>query len=356
MDSGGGGRSYRRVWAAVIIVVVVVVAGALAYLYIPGLNPSRAPAGGYKMALVLGGDETDAGWSSVAIAATQRIHDKYNWQIDISRDVQFSDQARVLTDYAQRGYTLVWAHGGQFIGDTYKVAGSLSGTFFAQIPGPGQVTPPPNVVALGPDFQVTGFYLAGVLAGKMTKTNSVAVVIGQWFEYLSMEFYAFKAGVLSVNPGAKVYARVAGTWGDPSLGLEIAKTLIKTLNVDIVVQVADATGRGVITAAQQLGASVIGTVGDQAVLAPYSTMTSIMMDTYGFMERVVQSIMNGNFRQNMGGKVVSADLGFLAPFHTYDSQIPQTVKGLLTTTQDGINKGTINIPRTVTQDPPPDPP
>ena len=341
----------RTVWIAIILAAVVV-AGTLVYFFYPRPAP---PTTQYKMALVLGGDETDAGWSAVAIAGAQRIRDKYDWQLDISRDVPFPDQARVLTDYAQRGYTLVWAHGGQFIGDTFTVAGKFNSTFFAQIPGPGQVTPPPNTVSLGPAFQVTGFYLAGVLAGKMTQTNAVAVVIGQWFEYLSMEFYAFKTGVASVNPNAKVYARVAGTWGDPSLGFQIAKALIETKNVDIIVQVADATGRGVITAAQQLGKVVIGTVGDQAVLAPDVTMTSIMMDTPGFMESVVLSILNGTFRQTMGGKVVHADLGFLAPFHLFEDQIIPSVKALLASVQTDIEKGTIVVPRTVTADPPPDP-
>ena len=355
MSSPAAARS-RTMWIAIILVAIVVV-GTLAYFLYPRQAP---PVAEYRMAVVLGGDETDAGWSSMAIAGADSIREKYKWQVDISRNVPFPDQARVLTDYAQRGYTLVWAHGGQFIGDTIfgdtAVPRRFNSTFFAQIPGPGQVPPPPNTVSLGPDFQVTGFYLAGVLAGRMTQTNAVAVVIGQWFEYLSMEFYAFEAGVESVNANAKVYARVAGTWGDPSLGFQIAKTLIETKNVDILVHVADATGRGVITAAEQLGATVIGTVGDQAVLAPDAMMTSIMMDTPGFMESVVLSIMNGTFLQTMGGRVVSRDLGFLAPFHRFENQIPQAVKDLLVSVEADIGDGTVAVPRTVTAEPPPDPP
>ena len=343
----------RALWA-VIAAVVIVAAGTLGYFYWPAATPPSP--GQYRMAVVLGGDETDAGWSFMAIEGAERIREEYGWQVDISRLVAFPDQSRVLTDYAQMGYDLVWAHGGQFIGDTYSVAANFNDTVFAQIPGPGQVTPPPNVVALGPDFQVTGFYLAGVLAGEMTETNSVAVVIGQWYEYLAMEFYGFKAGVESVNPNAKVYSRVAGTWGDPSLGFQLAKSLIETKNVDIIVQVADATGRGVITAAQQLGATVIGTVGDQALLAPDVIMTSVMMDTPGFMERVVQNIVDGTFDQNMGGQVVTSDLGYLAPFHGFDDQVPQSVKDLLETIQEGIEDGTIVVPRIATSEPPPEPP
>ncbi len=356
----------------VAVIVLVIIIGVAAYAILPTfLAPTTTTtttppsittttpttttvAHQYKMALVLGGDETDAGFSAVAIQAAGIIEAKYGWKVDISRDVPFSDQARVLSDYAQRGYDVVWAHGGQFIGDTFKVAPQFNKTFFVQIPGPANFAPA-NVVSLGPDFQVTGMYEAGVLAGKMTKTNAIGVVIGQWFDYLSMEAYAFRAGVNSSNADAKVYVRVAGTWGDPSIGLQIAQSLIQTKNVDIILQIADATGRGVIQAAINANRTVIGTVADQAVLAPYNTLTSVMMDTRAFVEQVVQSVISGTFRTLMAGKVISMNIGFLAPFHNYDAAVPQAVKQLLATTVQGIQNGTIVVPRIVTQGPPADP-
>ena len=170
-----------------------------------------------------------------------------------------------------------------------------------------------------------------------------------------MEFYAFKAGVESVNPNAKVYARVAGTWGDSSLGFQITKSLIETKNVDTIVQVADLTGRGVIAAAQQYKVKVIGTVGDQAMLAPEVTLTSILMDTPGYMETIVQSIMDGTFKQKFGGTVADVNLGSLAPFHEFEKEVPQEVKTLLGATEEGIQKGIIAVPRKATPDPPADP-
>jgi len=311
----------------------------------------------YKMALMVGGDETDAGFSFMAIQGAYRIRDKYGWEIDISRLVSFADQERVASDYASRGYDLVFAVGGQFISTTYfGVVKQYNDTYFAQVPGLEFPRPPPNVVGLHPAFQTVGHYLAGVLAGKMTKTNAVAAIFGEWYPYLSMEFYAFKAGVESVNTQAKVYARVAGTWGDASIGYQIASALIKTKNVDIIVQVADTTGRGVIAACQQFNTMVIGTVADQAVLAPNVTLTSIGMDTPLFMEMVVQSVMNGTFKQKLGGTVADVNIGgFLYPFHEFEKVVPQSVKDLLKKTSDDINKGVITVPRKVTEKPPPDP-
>ena len=312
----------------------------------------------YKMALMLGGDETDVGFSYVAIQGAYRIRDEYGWEIDISRLIPFPDQARVLTDYAERGYDLVVCVGGQFISTVYfeGIVTQYNDTYFAQIPGLEYPLPPPNVVGLHPAFQTVGHYLAGVLAGKMTETNAVASIFGEWYPYLSMEFYAFKTGVESVNPDAKVYARVAGTWGDASIGYQIASALIEAKNVDIIVQVADLTGRGIIAACQDYGIMVIGTVGDQAVLAPEVTLTSIGMDTPMFMEIVVQAILDGTFDEELGG--TSADInigGFLYPFHQFEEEVPQSVKDLLGQTADDIENGAIVVPRTVTEEPPADP-
>ena len=317
----------------------------------------------YKLALVLGGDETDDGFNAVAIGAAQLIQSLYGWQVSISRDVAYSDQDRILATYAQQGYDVVWAHGGQFLGST--VFGNISSKYpnviFVQSPGPSatelkyaNTNLTKNMVVLGPSFQVTGYYLAGVLAGQMTKTGAVGVVIGQWYDYLSEEFYAFQAGVNSTHNNVKVYARVAGTWADPNTGFQIAQTLITTQHVDIIAQIADATGRGVISAAQQYNVSIIGTVADQANLAPSITMTSVMMNTSEFIDSVIVHVMNGSFSA-IGGTVINMNLGYLAPYHSYDATIPQSVKDLIVTTQTQIAQGSITVPEIITTNPPPDP-
>ncbi|MDG7002220.1 MAG: BMP family ABC transporter substrate-binding protein, partial [Nitrososphaerota archaeon] len=345
------------------IIVVIAIAGAAAVYYVfPRTTTVTIPVSTtsttsttthqYKLALVVGGDETDDGFNAVAIQAAQLIQTLYGWQVSISRDVAYSDQDRVLATYAQEGYDVVWAHGGQFLGST--VFGNISkiypNTIFIQSPGPSatelqyaNTNLTKNMVVLGPSFQVKGYYLAGVLAGEMTKTGAVAVVIGQWYDYLSQEFYAFQAGVNSTHNNVKVYARVAGTWADPSTGFQIAQTLITQQHVDVIAQIADATGRGVISAAQQYNISIIGTVADQANLAPSITMTSVMMNTTAFIDYVIQSVMHGTFN-TIGGTVINMDLGYLAPYHYYDSTVPQSVKQLVSSTQTQIAQGSITVP------------
>lgn len=342
----------RTVAAVAIIIILVIAIGAVIVVLHP--YSSTSSTSGYKLALVIGGDETDVGLNANGVEVAQWIQSTYGWNVSISRDVAYSDQSRVITTYAQEGYNVIWTDGNQFIGTTEQIATQFPNVTFIMTPTYDGDTLSSNVVAVGAGYQATGYYLAGVLAGKMTMTNATGVIIGQWFTALSFEFYAYQAGVHSVNPSAKVYLTIPGTWSDPSLGATVANEMITADHVDILVPIADATGRGAIAAATITtveNVSIIGTVEDQVTLAPNNMMTSVLLNTTAFMQMVVQRITNSTFSQ-IGGKVIDMDLGSLAPFHAYDSIIPNSVKTLLAETSQGIDNGTIQVPFTYTQNPP----
>ena len=322
-------------------------------------SPTMSIGPPYKAALMLGGDETDLGFSYVAIEGMYALEANYGWDISISRHVAEADHYKVMNDYGYAGYDVVFIVGGEFIGTSYfsGVVETHNDTLFVQIPGLNEYTPTPdNLVGLNENFAIEGYYLAGVLAGLMTKTNRTALVFGEWYEYLSMMFHAYKAGVESVNNESLVYARVAGTWGDAAIGKQITKSLIDTKNVDIVVQVADTTGRGVIAACVEANISVIGTVADQWILAPDNTMTSIGMNTTHLMDLVAQEILNGTGVSELGGTSWKLPIGnFLYPYHNYNDTIPQSVKDQVDNAKAGIANGTIIIPEIVTDNAPRDP-
>jgi basic membrane protein A len=353
--------------AAGLVIVIIVIVAAGIVVALPGLtatktvtttvtsttstSSSSTPSEHYKLALVLGGDETDVGLNANGIAVAQWVQSTYGWNVSISRDVAYSDQNRVITTYAQEGYNVVWTDGNQFIGATEQIAAKFPNVLFIMTPTYVGDNLTSNVVAVGAQYQATGYYLAGVLAGSMTKTNATGVIIGQWFAALSYEFYAYQAGVHSVNPSAKVYLTVPGTWSDPTIGYQNAQTMINTNHVDILVPIADSTGRGVIAAATVANVSIIGTVQDQVTLAPGNMMTSVLLNTTAFIQMVVQHILAGTWSQ-IGGQVIVMNLGSLAPFHAYDSAIPASVKLLLNQTAAGIANGSIKVPFTNTQNPP----
>ena len=305
----------------------------------------------YKLALLVGGDTTDDGLNDQGVMVAQWIHDTYGWNVSISQDVAYSSQGALMTSYAQEGYNVIWTDGNQFIGTTEAIAAQNPKVDFIMTPTYDGDNITSNVVALGAQNQATGYYLAGVLSGKMTKTNAVGVVIGQWFAALSYEFYAYRAGVNSANPTAQVYLTVPGTWSDATIGYQDATTMINTDHVDVLVPIADTTGLGVIAAATATNTTLIGTVLDQVELSPQNMMTSVLLNMTAFIQPVIQHVMNGTWSQ-IGGKVQDLNLGYLGPFHAYDTIIPTAVKQLLNQTAAGIANGTVKVPFNNTQSPP----
>jgi len=347
----------NKKWKYLIIAMTAILMLSMGFLNTPVIandeaqteSPTMSIGPPYSAALLVGGDETDLGFSYTGIQGMNVLKDDYGWDTSISSQVAYPDQSGIASSYGDDGYDVIFFVGGQFIETSYfDVAFSYNETLFVQIPGLNPYAPAPdNLVGLHPAFQTEGFYLAGVLAGLMTETNSLGVVFGEWYEYLSMEFYAFKAGAESVNDDVCVYGRVAGDWGDAALGKQITETLITSKSVDIVVQVADTTGRGVIAAAVAAEIAVIGTVADQSELAPYNMMTSIGMDTVLLMELVAQYVENGTAMDVLGGTSWDIPIGnYLIPNHNWDNYIPQSVKDQVDDAKAGIANGSIVVPRT----------
>jgi basic membrane protein A and related proteins len=347
--------------AAVVVVVIIVAVAAVAIatggktstttITTTATSSSTKPTSSYKLALLVGGDTTDDGLNDQGVQIAQWIGSTYGWNVSISQDVAYSSQGALMTTYAQEGYNVIWADGNQFIGTTEAIAAQFPKVYFIMTPTYDGDNITKNVVALGAQNQATGYYLAGVLSGKMTKSNAVGVIIGQWFAALSYEFYAYQAGVKSANPSAQVYLTVPGTWSDPTIGYEDATTMINTNHVDILVPIADTTGLGVISAATITNTTLIGTVLDQVQLSPTDMMTSVLLNMTAFIQPVIEHIINGTWSQ-IGGQVENLNLGYLGPFHAYDSVIPTSVKTLLNQTAAGILSGTIKVPFNNTQSPP----
>jgi len=291
--------------AIVIVILVVAVAGAVVLTSktstttvtsvstTTAMSTSSKPTSNYKLALLVGGDTTDDGLNDQGVQVAQWIGSTYGWNVSISQDVAYSSQAALMTTYAQQGYNVIWTDGNQFIGTTESIAAQFPKVDFIMTPTYDYDNITKNVVALGAQNQATGYYLAGVLSGKMTKTNAVGVVIGQWFAALSYEFFAYQAGVKAANPSAQVYLTVPGTWSDPTIGYEDATTMINTNHVDILVPIADTTGLGVISAATVTNKTLIGTVLDQVDLSPTSMMTSVLLNMTAFIQPVIEHIIDG---------------------------------------------------------------
>src|SRR3569832_1443203 len=113
------------------------------------------------------------------------------------------DAERVIRDLAQQGYGLIFTPSFGYMEPTLKVAREFPNVKFESITG---YKTAPNVATANARYY-EGRYLAGVVAGRMTKTNVAGYVAGFPIPEVLQGINAFARGMRSVNPKAEVKVR-----------------------------------------------------------------------------------------------------------------------------------------------------
>ena len=137
-------------------------------------------------------------------------------------------------------------------------------------------------------------YLSGIAAGMKTESNKIGYVAAQNNENgeVTSGIDAFAMGVESVNPDAKVYVKVTGSWFDPEGEGQAAKALID-MGCDVIAQHCDTANPAL--EAQNAGVYAVGYNSDMAEKAPNSTLTSVMWDWSVYYTQAVQSVIDGTW-------------------------------------------------------------
>ena len=205
-----------------------------------------------------------------------------------------------------QGAELVIAVGFMMEPATRRVAHDNPRTKFLLIDSPvlddsGRPTTLPNVRAVV-FREHEGSFLAGALAGELTRTGKVGFVGGMQLPLIQKFEVGFRAGVQMVNPSAARQVLVAYTGGfdDERKGVEVGQDMYRR-GCDIVFHGAGLDGLGVIKAAQQAGRLVIGVDSDQRHVAPHNVLTSMVKRADLVVYRSVRDTLDGSFA---GGDMV----------------------------------------------------
>jgi len=159
---------------------------------------------------------------------------------------------------------------------------------------------PPNVSA----FQVNvheGSFLAGVVAGMMTKTKTVGAVVGGDSPGLNQFYWASKQRVLTARPDDKVMVSyLSFDFANPTLGKETALAQYDK-GADIIFQIAGRSGEGVLSAAAQTHKFAIGVDSNQDWIQPGSIIVSVLkrvdVTTYLLIKNTMEGKFKGGFQQ-----------------------------------------------------------
>ncbi len=207
--------------------------------------------------------------------------------------------------------------------------------------------PVENLVGLVFAEDQAGF-LAGSLAGLMTKSKIVGVVAGMEIPPVVRFRKGFEAGVNRICPDCEILSVHIDSFTDPARGKAAALSQIDE-GADVIFGGGGTTGSGAILGAARAGAWVIGVDQDEYMTtfkqgkAPGANriLSSAMKRVDNAVYESVKRAVQGGFK---GGTAMfdAANGGIgLAPFHEAKASVPEAVKTKLEKIAEGLKSGKI---------------
>ncbi|MEF9896156.1 MAG: BMP family ABC transporter substrate-binding protein, partial [Clostridia bacterium] len=281
-----------------LITVILMLALALSLA-----SPSLAEAAPLKVAAVLSGSLGDRSFYDSANAGVQALIAKYGVTGSV---IECKNDASMFTTNlisAAEANDVVIAVGWEFWDALTEYAPQLPDTKFIFIDN-GLDGVGDNLLSIT-YAQNEGSFLAGYIAGKLSKTGKVGAVGGEDADTINDFIVGYEAGAKFANPDIACMRQYAGTYDDPAKGKENALALYG-MGCDVVFQIASKTGEGVFEAAQETGNYAIGVDSDQKYINPEVIVCSMVKEVGKSIETAVGNLIDkGEFA---GGTIWEADM------------------------------------------------
>lgn len=230
-----------------------------------------------------------------------------------------ADAERVIRDLAQQGNKLIFTTSFGYMNPTLKVARQFPDVKFVHSTGYKTAA---NVATTNARFY-EGRYLAGVLAGKMTKSNVAGYVGAFPIPEVLQGINAFTRGMRSVNPKAEVRVIWVNSWYDPGKERDAALALMGQ-GADVVSHHTDSTAT--VQAAQEQGKYAVAYHSNMHEFGPKAQIAAVTHHWGDYFTKTAQAVLDGSWKadQTWGGikdKMVAIE-GF-------GPDVPQDVKALV---------------------------
>jgi basic membrane protein A and related proteins len=181
-------------------------------------------------------------------------------------------------------------------------------------------------------------YLAGVLAGCMTKTGTVATVAGVEIPPVVRFVTGFQNGARSANPGVVALNQYIPDFNDPASGKVVGQGFIRQ-GADVIFGAGGNTGNGGLLAAKEAGVMAIGVDIDQYFSYPEvkeALLTSASKKVDVAASAAVKSFVEGQLAPGIRLADLSNGGVGLAPYHDWGSKIPQECKDKIEAAEQAI--------------------
>ena len=183
-----------------------------------------------------------------------------------------------------------------------------------------------------------GAYMAGIIAGKMTKTNTLGVVGSIAVPEVIRNINAYTLGAQSVNPKIKTKVVWVGSWFDPPKETEAAQSLING-GADVLLQNTDSTA--VLQTAEKNKKYAFGWDSDMSKFAPEAHLASAIINWTPYYTQAVKDALEGKWQGKTatwwGVKEGANDIIAIS------DKVPADVKELIAKTKAGLADGSIDV-------------
>jgi len=261
----------------------------------PAAAPASAPAPAkpepLKIAFAYIGPVGDGGWTFAhdngRKAMEKELGDKVVTSF-VENVPESADAERVIRDMASQGNKLIFGTTFGYMEPMMKVAADHKDVKFEHATGYKTA----ENLRTYDSRTYEGAYMAGVIAGAMTKSNTLGVVGSVPIPEVIRNINSFTLGAQSVNPKVKTKVVWVNKWFDPPKETEAATSLING-GADVLMQNTDSPA--VLKTAQDKGKRAFGWDSDMTAYGPKAHLGSAVINWGPYYIKAAKEALEGTW-------------------------------------------------------------
>ncbi|MBW8779890.1 MAG: BMP family ABC transporter substrate-binding protein [Burkholderiales bacterium] len=298
--------------------------------------PASAASAPLKIAFAYVGPVGDGGWSFAHDNGRKALEKELGAQVQTSfveSVPESADAERVFRDMAAQGNTLIFGTSFGYMEPMLKVAADNKGVRFEH--ATGYKTSDNLRTYDGRTYE--GAYMAGVLAGGMTRTNTIGVVGSIPIPEVIRNIDSYTLGAQSVNPKVKVKVVWVNEWFNPPKETEGAQSLIDG-GADVLLQNTDSSA--VLQTAEKNGKYAFGWDSDMTHYGPKAHLASAVINWGPYYIKAAKDAINGTWTTGKswwGVKEGTIDLVSVS------DKVPADLKAKVDKVKAGLKDGSFAI-------------
>ena len=290
-----------------------------------------------KVAFAYVGPVGDGGWTFAHDQGRKAVEKEFGDKVVTSfveNVPESADAERVIRDMASQGNKLVFGTTFGYMEPMLKVAADSKGVKFEHATGYKQA----ENMRTYDSRTYEGAYMAGVIAGKMTKTNTLGVVASIPIPEVIRNINSFTLGAQSSNPKIKTKVVWVNEWFSPPKETEAATALING-GADVLFQNTDSPA--VLKTAQDKGKRAFGWDSDMTAYGPKAHLGSAIINWAPYYIKATKEALDGSWKGGTGvwwgHKEGAIDMVSIA------EDVPAETKARIDEIKAGLKAGTYNI-------------